>query len=153
MCVLHLCCPTAVINSTTHTTVVTSIPQQYPRQQVATPEQPAGYQPSYQATPIQPGYGTQPMSQGYGAQPMPTVPYQGQPYTPGPPPTYQEASECVYTAYSYRGCVSKTHFLVMDINEGLVLLGFFLIILKTALWICCFFYEHITSTNLPLIIM
>ncbi|XP_029006752.1 protein shisa-5-like [Betta splendens] len=96
-CVCPCCClykmcrkPRPVINSTTHTTVVT-LPQHYPQQQVATPGHPAGYQyPLYQATPMQPGYETQPMPQSCGAQP--TVPYQGQPFTPGPPPTYQEAT-------------------------------------------------------------
>ncbi|XP_029007282.1 protein shisa-5-like [Betta splendens] len=91
-CPLYKRCrkPKPVENSTTHSTVV-PLPQQYPLQQVATPGHPAGYQhPSYQITPIQPAYGAQPMPQSYGAQP--TVPYQGQPFTPGPPLTYQESS-------------------------------------------------------------
>lgn len=127
LCVSVLCFVTAVINTTTHTTVVTTAPQQYPRQQVATPGQPPGYQyPSYQATPMQPGYGTQPMPQSYVAQP--TVPYQGQPYTPGPPPTYQEASECDFFflyIYIYNIVTDSKrgvflNFLVMDMNKGFV---------------------------------
>ncbi|XP_029007283.1 protein shisa-5-like isoform X2 [Betta splendens] len=91
-CPLYKSCrkPKPVENSTTHSTVV-PLPQQYPLQQVTTPGHPAGYQhPSYQITPIQPGYGAQPVPQSYGAEP--TVPYQGQPFTPGPPLTYQESS-------------------------------------------------------------
>lgn len=89
-CVCPCCClykmcrkPTPVIATTTHTTVTTSA--QYPQQPVASAGQ--GYQavqyPAYQPVPVQPGY---------GAQPMPTAPYQGQPYMPGPPPPYQEAT-------------------------------------------------------------
>lgn len=90
------CLFTAVIATTTHTTVVTTTPQQYPQQPIVSPGQ--SYQgaqyPPYQPVPVQPGYGSQPMPQGYGAQPMPTMPYHGQPFTPGPPPTYHEAGEC-----------------------------------------------------------
>ncbi|XP_026162656.1 protein shisa-5-like [Mastacembelus armatus] len=97
-CVCPCCClykmcrkPQPVITTTTHTTVVTGTPQQYPQQQTANLEQPHGYQgvpyPPYQPVPVQPGYGT---------QPMPTLPYQGQPFTPGPPPTYQEATGPAY---------------------------------------------------------
>lgn len=90
-----LCLLTAIVTTTAHTTVITATPQQYPQQPVA-PVQTPGYQyPPYNATPVQPGYGTHPMVQSYGTQPTPTaVPYQGQPYTVGPPPTYQEASKC-----------------------------------------------------------
>ncbi|KAK2861916.1 hypothetical protein Q5P01_001449 [Channa striata] len=103
-CICPCCClykichkPRPVVAATTHTTVVTSTPQHYPRQPTATPGQPLGYQyPPYQATPMQPGYGTQPMPNTSGAYPMPTVPYQGQPFTPGPPPTYQEATGPAY---------------------------------------------------------
>ncbi|XP_040890467.1 protein shisa-5-like [Toxotes jaculatrix] len=96
-CLYKACCkPRPVIATTTHTTVVTTTPQQYPQQPTAVPRQPQPYQgsqyPPYQPVPVQPGYGTQPMPQGYGAQPMPIAAYQGQPFTPGPPPTYQEAT-------------------------------------------------------------
>ncbi|XP_039971786.1 protein shisa-5-like [Xiphias gladius] len=93
-CVCPCCClyevcrkPRPVLATTTHTTVVTNAPQQYPQQPTAMPSQPQSYQgaqyPPYQSVPVQPGY---------GAQPFPTSPYQGQPFTPGPPPTYQEAT-------------------------------------------------------------
>ncbi|XP_010744703.2 protein shisa-4 [Larimichthys crocea] len=102
-CVCPCCClykmcrkPRPVIATTTHTTVVTNAPQQYPQQPTAVPGPPHSYQgsqyPQYQPVPVQPGYGAQPMLQGYGAQPMAPSPYQGQPFTPGPPPTYQEAT-------------------------------------------------------------
>ncbi|XP_029287645.1 protein shisa-5-like [Cottoperca gobio] len=119
-CVCPCCClykmcrkPRPVIATTTHTTVVTTAPQQYPQQPTATPGQPQSYQggqyqpyhpipvqPGYGPQPAQPGYGAQPMPQGYGAQPMPqgygpqpmpTSSYQGQQFTALPPPTYQEA--------------------------------------------------------------
>lgn len=84
LCLLH----TAVVTSTTHTTVVTTTPQHYPQQPTAVPGPSQPYQgaqyPPYQPMPVQPGYGT---------QDMPTTPYQGQQFMPGPPPTYQEASE------------------------------------------------------------
>ncbi|CAM4658385.1 unnamed protein product [Leuciscus chuanchicus] len=48
--------------------------------------QPAQY-PAYQPVPTQPGY---------GAQPMQTGPYQGQPYAPGPPPSYNMAANPGY---------------------------------------------------------
>uniref|UniRef100_A0A1A7YDT7 Shisa homolog 5 n=1 Tax=Iconisemion striatum TaxID=60296 RepID=A0A1A7YDT7_9TELE len=94
-CVCPCCCLYSVcrkprpVVATTHTTVVTSIPQQYPQQPtaVAMPPQPyqaTQYQP-YQPTPVQPGYGT---------QGMPTSPYQGQQLPP--PPTYQEATGPAY---------------------------------------------------------
>lgn len=103
-CVCPCCClykmcrkPRPVIATTTHTTVVTSTPQQYPQQPTAIPAQ--SYQgaqyPAYQPVPVQPGYGVQPMPQGYGAQPM-SAPYQGLPVTAGPPPTYQEATGPCY---------------------------------------------------------
>ncbi|XP_051271739.1 protein shisa-5 [Dicentrarchus labrax] len=124
-CVCPCCClykmcrkPRPVLATTTHTTVVTTAPQQYPQQPTATPAQPQSYQgaqyPPYQPLPVQPGYGAQPMPQGYGAQPMPqgygaqpmpqgygaqpmpTSGYQGQPFTAGPPPTYQEATGPCY---------------------------------------------------------
>lgn len=88
----HLNLFTAVVATTT--TVVTSGPQQYPQQQTTTPGQPYQHYPPYQPIPVQPGYPAQPMPQPYGAQNMPTTTYQGQPFTAGPPPTYQEASEC-----------------------------------------------------------
>ncbi|XP_041801292.1 leucine-rich repeat extensin-like protein 5 [Chelmon rostratus] len=97
-CVCPCCClykmcrkPRPVIATTTHTTVVTTPAQQYPQQAVATPAQPQSYQgahyPPYQPVPVQPGY---------GAQPMPTLPYHGQQFTAGPPPTYQEATGPCY---------------------------------------------------------
>ncbi|XP_067443006.1 protein shisa-5-like isoform X1 [Thunnus thynnus] len=103
-CVCPCCClykmcrkPRPVIATTTHTTVMTTTPQQYPQQPMVSPGHPQSYQgaqyPPYQPVPVQSGYGSQPVPQGYGPQPMPTVPYPAQPFTPGPPPTYQEASE------------------------------------------------------------
>ncbi|XP_035008321.1 protein shisa-5 [Hippoglossus stenolepis] len=115
-CVCPCCClykicrkPRPVVATTTHTTVISSTPLNYPQQPTATPGHPQSfqgpqYQP-YQPVPVQPGYGSQPMPQAYGAQPMPQaygaqpmppVPYQGQPFTPGPPPTYQEATGPTY---------------------------------------------------------
>ncbi|XP_019952492.2 protein shisa-5-like isoform X1 [Paralichthys olivaceus] len=102
-CVCPCCClykmcrkPQPVIATTTHTTLVTSTPQNYPQQQTATPSHPQSYQgpqyQPYQPVPVQPGYGSQPTPHAYGAQPMPSTTYQGQPFTPGPPPTYQEAT-------------------------------------------------------------
>ncbi|XP_058488168.1 protein shisa-4-like [Solea solea] len=92
-CICPCCClykmcrkPQPVIATTTHTTVVTASPQHYPQQPTGMPSQPQSYQstqyPPYQPIPVQPGY---------VAQPMPPAPYQGQSFTPGPPPTYQEA--------------------------------------------------------------
>ncbi|XP_034074260.1 protein shisa-5-like [Gymnodraco acuticeps] len=57
---------------------------------------PQGYgaQPGPQGYGAQPGpqgYGAQPGPQGYGAPTMPTPPYQGQPFTAVPPPSYLEA--------------------------------------------------------------
>ncbi|KAM9758142.1 protein shisa-5-like [Menidia menidia] len=90
-CVCPCCCiykmcrkPQPVIATTTHTTVVNTAPQQYPQQPSAmhgTPQ--AALYPPYQQMPVQPGY---------GAQAMPPAPYHGQPFTPGLPPTYQEAT-------------------------------------------------------------
>ncbi|XP_031711535.1 protein shisa-5-like isoform X2 [Anarrhichthys ocellatus] len=120
-CICPCCClykmcrkPRPVIATSTHTTVVTTIPQQYPQQPTATPGQPQSYQGGqyqiYHPVPVQPGYGAQPGPQGYGAQPgpqgygaqpgpqgygaqpMPTPPYHGQAIAAGPPPTYQEAT-------------------------------------------------------------
>lgn len=79
------------------TSVVTSGPTQYPQQQTATPGHPYQQYSPYQPIPVQPGYPAQPMPQGYGAQNMPTSTYQGQPFMPGPPPTYLEASECRFS--------------------------------------------------------
>ncbi|XP_068170391.1 protein shisa-5-like [Antennarius striatus] len=104
-CICPCCClykmcrkPQPVIATTTHTTVVTSAPQQYPRQPMEA-TQPASYQvgqfPPYQPVPVQPGYGSQPTPQGYGAQPMPS-PYHAPPFAAGPPPTYQEATGPAY---------------------------------------------------------
>ncbi|XP_068598639.1 protein shisa-4-like [Brachionichthys hirsutus] len=106
-CICPCCClykvchkPQPVLATTTHTTVVTSTPQQYPRQPMETATQPMSYQgaqyPPYQPVPVQPGYGPQPAPQGYGAQPMPTLPYPVPPFTAGPPPTYQEATGPAY---------------------------------------------------------
>ncbi|XP_023282580.1 protein shisa-5-like isoform X1 [Seriola lalandi dorsalis] len=100
-CLYKACCkPRPVVATTTHTTVVTTSPQPYPQQSTSMPSQPHSYQGAqyspYQPIPMQPGYGTQPMPQGYGAQPMPTMPYSGQLFTPGPPPTYQEATGPAY---------------------------------------------------------
>uniref|UniRef100_UPI0037E853A8 protein shisa-5-like n=1 Tax=Semicossyphus pulcher TaxID=241346 RepID=UPI0037E853A8 len=101
-CCLHKMCrkPRPVIATTTHTTVVTSTPQQYPQQPTASHGHPQAYQGTqyqpYQSVPVQPGYGSQPMPQGYGAQPMAPSTYHGQPFTPGPPPTYQEATGPCY---------------------------------------------------------
>ncbi|XP_060926350.1 protein shisa-5-like [Limanda limanda] len=102
-CVCPCCClykmcrrPRPVVATTTHTTVITSTPQNYPQQSTASPGHPQSYQGAqyqpYQHVPVQPGYGAQPMPQAYGAQPMPPVQYPGQPFTAGPPPTYQEAT-------------------------------------------------------------
>ncbi|XP_062261041.1 protein shisa-5-like [Platichthys flesus] len=102
-CVCPCCClykmcrkPRPVVATTTHTTVINSTPQNYPQQPTASPGHPQSYQGAqyqpYQPVPVQPGYGAQPMPQAYGAQPMPPVTYQGQPFTPGPPPSYQEAT-------------------------------------------------------------
>ncbi|XP_040059177.2 uncharacterized protein LOC120834890 [Gasterosteus aculeatus] len=118
-CVCPCCClyqmcrkPRPVVATSTHTTVVTTTPQQYPRQPTATPAQPQSYQggqypvyppqpvqSGYGAQPVPHGYGAQPMPQGYGAQPMPQgyggqlmAPYPGQAVVAGPPPTYQEAT-------------------------------------------------------------
>ncbi|KAM7402300.1 hypothetical protein PAMP_017548 [Pampus punctatissimus] len=70
-----------------YTSVVSTTPQQYPLQTVASPiylQSYSGVQyPPYQHAPVQPGN---------ASQPMPTMPYQGQPFTSGPPPTYQEAT-------------------------------------------------------------
>ncbi|KAM4613947.1 protein shisa-5-like [Polymixia lowei] len=97
-CVCPCCClykmcrkPRPVIATTTHTTVVTTTPQQYPQQPTASP----GHPQSYQGAPY-PGYQPVPVQPGYGAQPMPTAPYHGQPFTPGPPPPYQEATGPAY---------------------------------------------------------
>ncbi|XP_070758678.1 protein shisa-5-like [Enoplosus armatus] len=106
-CVCPCCClykacrkPRPVIATTTHTTVVTTSPQPYPQQPTATPGQPQSYQaaqyPPYQPVPVQSGYGAQPMPQGYGPQLMPTSPYQGQPFSAAPPPSYQEATGPYY---------------------------------------------------------
>ncbi|KAL0160669.1 hypothetical protein M9458_044394, partial [Cirrhinus mrigala] len=43
--------------------------------------------PQYQPVLMQPGYGGQPVQMG---------PYNGQPYAPGPPPSYQAASSSEY---------------------------------------------------------
>ncbi|XP_053172382.1 protein shisa-5-like isoform X2 [Scomber japonicus] len=105
-CVCPCCClykmcrkPRPVIATTTHT-VVTTGPQNYPQQPMAPAGQPHNFQgaqyPPYHAVPAQPGYGSQPMPQGYGTHPAPSMPYQAQPFTPGPPPTYQEAIGPVY---------------------------------------------------------
>ncbi|TNM88702.1 hypothetical protein fugu_004956 [Takifugu bimaculatus] len=105
-CVCPCCClyklcrkPRPVIATTT--TVVTSGPQQYPQQQTVPPGQPIQHYPPYQPMPVQPGYPSQPMPQGYGAQNMPTSPYKGQPFVPGPPPTYQEATGPGYPVAPY----------------------------------------------------
>ncbi|KAM4740644.1 protein shisa-5-like [Anableps anableps] len=100
-CICPCCCiykicrkPQPVVATTTHTTVVTSAPQQYPQQPSSVPGHPQHYQaaqyPPYQPMPVQPGYGT---------HSMPTSPYKGQPFTPGPPPPYQEAIGPVYPTH------------------------------------------------------
>ncbi|XP_034022063.1 protein shisa-5-like [Thalassophryne amazonica] len=102
-CVCPCCClykmcrkPQPVVATTTHTTVVTTNPQQYPRQPPVATGPPQAYQgpqyPNYQPIPVQPGYGNHPVPQGYGTNHMPTPAFHGQPYTAGPPPTYQEAT-------------------------------------------------------------
>lgn len=73
---------TAVVATTTHTTVVTT-----PYPQNTTPAQ---QYPGYQPGAPQSGYGT---PAGYGGQSMPSAPYQGQPYAVGPPPPYQESGK------------------------------------------------------------
>ncbi|XP_068568432.1 protein shisa-5-like isoform X2 [Cebidichthys violaceus] len=90
-CVCPCCClykmcrkPRPVIATSTHTTVITNTPQQYPQQPTATPGQPQSYQGGqyqmYHPVPVQPGYGAQPGPQAYGAQPGP------QAYGPQPGP-------------------------------------------------------------------
>ncbi|XP_061545004.1 protein shisa-5-like [Phycodurus eques] len=102
-CCLYKMCrkPRPVIATTTHTTVITNTPQRYPQQPTISPGQPQPYQgapyPTYQPVPVQSGYGAQPMPpQGYPQQSMPTMPHPGQPFTHGPPPTYQEATGPFY---------------------------------------------------------
>uniref|UniRef100_A0A1A8LR43 Protein shisa-5 n=1 Tax=Nothobranchius pienaari TaxID=704102 RepID=A0A1A8LR43_9TELE len=84
-CLYSLCRKPRPVVATTHTTVVTSIPQQYPQQPTAVASPPQPYQATqhhpYQPMPVQPSYGT---------QGMPTFPHQGQQFPP--PPTYQEAT-------------------------------------------------------------
>lgn len=87
-------CFSAAVIATTHHTVITSAPGQYPQQPTAVPAQ--SYQgvqpyPPYQSMAVQPGYGTHSMS--------PAV-HQGPQFTPGPLPTYQEASKCQAAAVS-----------------------------------------------------
>ncbi|XP_054473712.1 protein shisa-5-like [Anoplopoma fimbria] len=91
-CVCPCCCmykmcrkPRPVIATTTHTTVVTTTPRQYPQQPTASPGQPQSYQGGqcliYNPVPVQPqGYGPHPVPQGYGPQPGP----QGYGPQPGP---------------------------------------------------------------------
>ncbi|XP_061687855.1 protein shisa-5-like [Syngnathoides biaculeatus] len=107
-CVCPCCClykmcrkPRPVIATTTHTTVVSTNPQHYPQQPTMSLGQPQPYQgapyPAYQPVPVQSGYGAQPVPpQGYPPQSMPTLPHPGQPFTHGPPPTYQEATGPAY---------------------------------------------------------
>ncbi|XDV22575.1 hypothetical protein PO909_027446, partial [Leuciscus waleckii] len=85
-CLYNMCrTPTTVVGGTHVTTVVnTQCIQQQQQQQPAM--QPAQY-PAYQPVPTQPGY---------GAQPMQTGPYQGQPYAPGPPPSFNMAANPGY---------------------------------------------------------
>uniref|UniRef100_A0A3B3DW85 Shisa N-terminal domain-containing protein n=1 Tax=Oryzias melastigma TaxID=30732 RepID=A0A3B3DW85_ORYME len=73
--------------ATTHHTIVTSVPGQYPQQPTVPAQSYQGAQPypPYQPVPVQPGYGT---------HSMPAAVHQGPQFTPGPLPTYQEASEC-----------------------------------------------------------
>ncbi|XP_047439317.1 protein shisa-5-like [Mugil cephalus] len=75
-CLCYKMCrrPTPVIATTTHTTVVTSVPQQYPQQPTAAPGPPQSYQ-----------WGQYP-----AYHPVPMQTHLGQP-SAGPPPTYQEA--------------------------------------------------------------
>uniref|UniRef100_A0AAZ1Y590 Uncharacterized protein n=1 Tax=Oreochromis aureus TaxID=47969 RepID=A0AAZ1Y590_OREAU len=77
----------------THTTVVTTTPQQYPQQPIALPGPSQGV--PYQSATLQPGFAAQ---YGYPAQPMPTSPYHGQAFPPGPPPLYLEAIGPAYSS-------------------------------------------------------
>ncbi|KAM9799172.1 protein shisa-4-like [Syngnathus typhle] len=106
-CVCPCCClykicrkPRPVIATSTHTTVVTNTPQHYPQQPVMSPGQPQAYPaapyPAYQPVPVQTGYGQPMPPQGYPQHPMPAIPPPGQHYTPGPPPTYIEATGPAY---------------------------------------------------------
>uniref|UniRef100_A0A3P9LA17 Protein shisa-5 n=1 Tax=Oryzias latipes TaxID=8090 RepID=A0A3P9LA17_ORYLA len=85
-CLYKMCRKPQPVIATTHHTVITSAPGQYPQQPTAVPAQ--SYQgvqpyPPYQSMAVQPGYGTHSMS--------PAV-HQGPQFTPGPLPTYQEAT-------------------------------------------------------------
>ncbi|XP_030586233.1 protein shisa-5-like [Archocentrus centrarchus] len=85
-CACPSCClykrfrqPCSVIATTTQATVVTTTPQQYPQQPIVVP----GPSQSYWGMPNR----SVPAHLGYPAQPMPM----SQAFTPGPPPSYQEA--------------------------------------------------------------
>lgn len=86
-------CLSAAVIATTHHTIVTSVPGQYPQQPTVPAQSYQGAQPypPYQPVPVQPGYGT---------HSMPAAVHQGPQFTPGPLPTYQEASECHVAAKS-----------------------------------------------------
>ncbi|XP_077082179.1 protein shisa-5-like [Siphateles boraxobius] len=84
-CMYNMCRKPRPVAGAHITTVMNtqSIQQQQQQQPVM---QPAQY-PAYQPVPTQPGY---------GAQPMQTGPYPGQPYAPGPPPSYNMAANPGY---------------------------------------------------------
>ncbi|KAK1799750.1 hypothetical protein P4O66_006286 [Electrophorus voltai] len=81
-CLYKLCQKPRPVMATHTTTVISS---QYPQQQ---PPNSGGQYPPYQSVPAQPGYSAQP---GYGGQLAAPYQYPGQPYTPGPPPPYNES--------------------------------------------------------------
>ncbi|XP_063329084.1 protein shisa-5-like [Pelmatolapia mariae] len=89
----------------THTTVVTTTPQQYPQQPVTLPGPSQGV--PYQSATLQPGFAAQ---YGYPAQPMSISPYHGQAFAPGPPPLYLEAIGPAYSSQPMPyGQVEFTH--------------------------------------------
>ncbi|XP_030584551.1 protein shisa-4-like [Archocentrus centrarchus] len=112
-CMYNMCRkPQSVIAAPIQTTVVTTIPQQCPEQPTAVPGPSQSYpgmpiqsvpakpdypaQPIYPAQPVYPAQPIYPAQPVYPAQPMPTSPYHVQPFTPGPPPSYQEATNPAY---------------------------------------------------------
>ncbi|KAF6738757.1 Protein shisa-4 [Oryzias melastigma] len=83
-CLYKICRKPQPVIATTHHTIVTSVPGQYPQQPTVPAQSYQGAQPypPYQPVPVQPGYGT---------HSMPAAVHQGPQFTPGPLPTYQEA--------------------------------------------------------------